>query len=236
MEDENPRRGDEPKRSGGGLRRQRCCRKARSGVYLTCLGVGQGNLNDANLETPIMSYSAKYASNFYGPFRDAADCAPQHGDRTTYQMDPANALEAIREATMDIEEGADIIMVKPALAYLDIICRVREEIDLPVAAYNVSGEFAMVKAADKMGWLDGDKVMMESLIRIPGELTVTVAALAQRFLMRIIISVTTGTVEDRGTHWRVRIGPFETRQAAQDYRTTFEREEGMNTFIVRNKL
>jgi len=115
---------------------------------------------------PIMSYAAKYCSAFYGPFRDAADSAPKFGDRRTYQMDPANALEAIREVSMDIEEGADIIMVKPALPYLDIVCRIREEIDLPLAAYNVSGEYAMIKAADKMGWIDGKKVMMESLTAI----------------------------------------------------------------------
>jgi len=117
-------------------------------------------------QIPIMSYAAKYCSAYYGPFRSAADSAPKFGDRRTYQMDPANALEAIREVTMDIEEGADIIMVKPALAYLDIICRVREEIDLPVAAYNVSGEFSMIKAAEKMGWIDGPKVMMETLTAI----------------------------------------------------------------------
>jgi len=121
--------------------------------------------NDFDM-TPIMSYSAKYCSSFYGPFRDAAESAPQFGDRRTYQMDPANALEAIREATMDVEEGADIIMVKPALPYLDIIYRIREEIDLPVAAYSVSGEFAMIKAAEKMGWLDGQKAMMEALSAI----------------------------------------------------------------------
>ena len=115
---------------------------------------------------PIMSYAAKYCSAFYGPFRAAAESAPQFGDRRTYQMDPANALEAIREATLDIEEGADIIMVKPALPYLDIIYRIREEIDLPVAAYNVSGEFAMIKAAAEKGWLDGPRVMMESLTAI----------------------------------------------------------------------
>ena len=115
---------------------------------------------------PIMSYAAKYCSAFYGPFRHAADSAPKFGDRRTYQMDPANALEAIREVTMDIEEGADIIMVKPALPYLDIVYRIREEIDLPLAAYNVSGEYAMIKAADKMGWIDGKKVMMETLIAI----------------------------------------------------------------------
>jgi len=113
-----------------------------------------------------MSYAAKYCSAYYGPFRQAAQSAPQFGDRRTYQMDPANSREAIREVTMDVEEGADIIMVKPALAYLDIISRVRDEIDLPLAAYNVSGEFAMIKAADRLGWLDGKKVMMETLIAI----------------------------------------------------------------------
>jgi len=115
---------------------------------------------------PIMSYAAKYCSAYYGPFREAADSAPQFGDRRTYQMDPANAQEAIREASMDVEEGADIIMVKPALAYLDIICRVKEEFDLPVAAYNVSGEYSMIKAAAEKGWLDGQQVMMETLTAI----------------------------------------------------------------------
>lgn len=115
---------------------------------------------------PIMSYAAKYCSAYYGPFRDAADSAPQFGDRKTYQMDPANAREAVREATMDVEEGADIIMVKPALPYLDIINRIRNEIDLPLAAYNVSGEFAMIKAAHEKGWIDGPKVMMETLTAI----------------------------------------------------------------------
>jgi porphobilinogen synthase len=115
---------------------------------------------------PIMAYSAKYCSAYYGPFRTAADSAPKFGDRRTYQMDPANAQEAIREATMDIEEGADIVMVKPALAYLDVICRLRQETDLPIAAYNVSGEFSMIKAAEKMGWLDGERTMMETLTAI----------------------------------------------------------------------
>ena len=115
---------------------------------------------------PIMAYSAKYCSSFYGPFREAADSAPQFGDRRTYQMDPANAQEALREATMDVEEGADIIMVKPALPYLDIICRLREEIALPLAAYNVSGEFAMIKAAAAKGWIDEERVMMETLTAI----------------------------------------------------------------------
>lgn len=115
---------------------------------------------------PIMSYAAKYCSAFYGPFREAADSSPQFGDRRTYQMDPANALEAVREASLDVQEGADIIMVKPALPYLDIIARIREEFDLPVAAYNVSGEYAMIKAADQLGWLDGQAVAMESLTAI----------------------------------------------------------------------
>ncbi|MDJ0886509.1 MAG: porphobilinogen synthase [Desulfobacterales bacterium] len=124
-------------------------------------------LDDKNYtHVPIMAYSAKYCSSFYGPFREAADSAPQFGDRRTYQMDPANAQEALREATMDVEEGADIIMVKPALPYLDIICRIREEIDLPVAAYNVSGEFAMIKAAAEKGWIDEDRVMLETLTAI----------------------------------------------------------------------
>ena len=115
---------------------------------------------------PIMSYAVKYHSSFYGPFREAADSAPQFGDRRTYQMDPANALEAIREATMDVEEGADIIMVKPALPYLDILSKLRDEIDLPLAAYNVSGEYSMIKAAEMMGWVDATAVMMETLISI----------------------------------------------------------------------
>jgi porphobilinogen synthase len=124
-------------------------------------------LDDENLShIPIMSYAAKYSSAYYGPFRDAAESAPQFGDRRTYQMDPANAMEAIREVSMDVEEGADIVMVKPALPYLDVICRVRDEFDLPVAAYNVSGEYAMIKAAAHMGWLDGQSVMMETLTAI----------------------------------------------------------------------
>lgn len=117
-------------------------------------------------ETPIMSYAVKYCSAYYGPFRAAANSAPQFGDRRTYQMDPANVLEGIREATMDAEEGADIIMVKPALSYLDVISKVRDEVDLPMAAYNVSGEYAMIKAADQLGWIDGTKVMMETLTSI----------------------------------------------------------------------
>ena len=117
-------------------------------------------------EVAIMSYAAKYASGFYGPFRMAAESAPQFGDRRSYQMDPANAAEALREVAMDLEEGADIIMVKPALAYLDILWRVRTEFDVPVAAYNVSGEFAMVKAAARLGWLEEERVMWEILTAI----------------------------------------------------------------------
>jgi porphobilinogen synthase len=115
---------------------------------------------------PIMSYAAKYASSFYGPFREAADSAPQFGDRRGYQMDPANSHEAMREVALDIEEGADIIMVKPALPYLDIIYRVKQRFDLPVAAYNVSGEYAMIKAAALQGWIDGERVMLEALLSI----------------------------------------------------------------------
>jgi porphobilinogen synthase len=116
--------------------------------------------------TPIMAYAAKYSSSFYGPFREAAESAPQFGDRKSYQMDPANADEAIREISLDVGEGADIIMVKPALAYLDIICRAKQEFDLPLAAYNVSGEYSMIKAAAQMGWLDEEKAMIESLTAI----------------------------------------------------------------------
>jgi porphobilinogen synthase len=117
-------------------------------------------------DLPIMAYAAKYASSFYGPFREAAESAPQFGDRKSYQMDPANADEAIREMSLDVGEGADIIMVKPALAYLDIICRAKQEFDLPLAAYNVSGEYSMIKAAAQLGWLDEEKAMIESLTAI----------------------------------------------------------------------
>jgi porphobilinogen synthase len=114
----------------------------------------------------LLSYAAKYASGFYGPFRDAADSAPQEGDRRGYQMDPANAREALREVRLDIAEGADMIMVKPALSYLDVITRVRAEVDVPVSAYNVSGEYAMVKAAGQNGWIDEKRVMLEILTSI----------------------------------------------------------------------
>jgi porphobilinogen synthase len=115
---------------------------------------------------PIMAYSAKYASAFYGPFREAAESAPQFGDRRGYQMDPANGAEALREVALDIEEGADIVMVKPAMAYLDVLWRVKERFGVPTAAYNVSGEFAMVKAAAARGWIDERRVMLELLVAI----------------------------------------------------------------------
>ncbi|MGZ8461828.1 MAG: porphobilinogen synthase [Candidatus Deferrimicrobiaceae bacterium] len=115
---------------------------------------------------PILSYAAKYASGFYGPFREAAGSAPQFGDRRSYQMDPPNVREALREVALDIQEGADIVMVKPALAYLDVICRIRDAFDLPVAAYNVSGEYSIVKAGEKLGWVDGNRLMMEILVSI----------------------------------------------------------------------
>jgi porphobilinogen synthase len=117
-------------------------------------------------QVPIMSYAVKYASSFYGPFREAAESTPAFGDRRSYQMDPANALEALREATLDVEEGADILMVKPALPYLDIIWRLREEFDHPLAAYHVSGEHSCLKAAGQLGWLDAEAALMESLISI----------------------------------------------------------------------
>ena len=118
------------------------------------------------VEIPIMAYSAKYASAFYGPFREAAESAPQFGDRRSYQMDPANGDEALREVGLDLEEGADIVMVKPALPYLDIVWRVKQEFGGPVAAYNVSGEYAMLKAAGRLGWIDEERVLMESLTSI----------------------------------------------------------------------
>ena len=117
-------------------------------------------------ELPIMAYAAKFASCFYAPFRDAAGSAPQFGDRQSYQMDPANRREALREITLDVEEGADIVMVKPALPYLDVIAAARAQTSLPVAAYQVSGEYSMIKAAGKAGWLDESRAMMESLLAI----------------------------------------------------------------------
>lgn len=119
---------------------------------------------DGYYEIPIMSYAVKYASAYYGPFRDAADSTPTFGDRRTYQMDPANAIEGLLEAEIDDEEEADILMVKPALSYLDIIGALKANFNKPIACYNVSGEYAMIKAADEKGWIDGDRVMMESLL------------------------------------------------------------------------
>jgi len=117
-------------------------------------------------DTPIMAYSAKYASAFYGPFREAADSAPQFGDRRGYQMDPANGQEAMREIALDLDEGADIVMVKPALPYLDVIARARMEFAVPIAAYSVSGEYAMIRAAGQLGWLDEERAMLEALTSI----------------------------------------------------------------------
>jgi porphobilinogen synthase len=117
-------------------------------------------------ETPIMAYAAKYASGFYGPFREAAESTPQFGDRRSYQMDSANGDEALREVELDIREGADIVMVKPAMAYLDIIYRVKRKFGYPVAAYNVSGEYSMIKAAGQNGWIDEQRIMMEVLFAI----------------------------------------------------------------------
>jgi len=129
------------------------------------IGAIRKALDEARFESlPIMSYAAKYASGFYGPFREAAQSTPQFGDRRGYQMDPANVREALKEVAQDLEEGADMVMVKPAMAYLDVIRRVKTQVNVPVAAYNVSGEYSMVKAAAQNGWIDYDRVMMEILI------------------------------------------------------------------------
>jgi porphobilinogen synthase len=131
------------------------------------VGVIRRALDDAGfINTPILSYAAKFASGFYGPFREAADSTPQFGDRRSYQMDSANLREAMREIEADIEEGADMIMVKPAMPYLDVIAAARERFDLPLAAYQVSGEYAMIEAAARNNWIDRDRVMMESLVCI----------------------------------------------------------------------
>ncbi len=148
---------------------------ARAGVDMVApsdmmdgrIGAMRQALDEAGYsDLPIMSYAAKFSSAFYGPFRDAADSAPSFGDRRAYQMDPANALEAMREIESDIEEGADIVMVKPALAYLDVIKEASQRFDLPLAAYQVSGEYAMIKAAARLGWIDEERIMMESLLSI----------------------------------------------------------------------
>ena len=117
-------------------------------------------------QVAIMAYSAKYASAYYGPFREAADSTPQSGDRRGHQMDPANVAEALREVSLDVQEGADIIMVKPALAYLDVIRAVSDEVNMPIAAYNVSGEYAMIEAAAEKGWIDKDRIVLETLMGI----------------------------------------------------------------------
>src|SRR5450432_3404485 len=140
---------------------------APSGMMDGFVGFLRESLDEEGFESAaILSYAAKYASAFYGPFRTAVDSAPSFGDRHGYQMDPANVREAIREVALDVEEGADIIMVKPALAYLDVISEVRNEFDLPIAAYNVSGEYAMLKAAAEKGWIDYDRAMLETLLSI----------------------------------------------------------------------
>lgn len=154
---------------------QQCVSHARAGADVVApsgmmdgmVGAIRKGLDEAGFTwLPILSYAAKYASGFYGPFRDAAESPPQFGDRSGYQMDPANSDEALREVALDIAEGADIVMVKPALAYLDIIRRVKERFDVPIAAYNVSGEFAMVKAAAQKGWIDEKRVALEILTSI----------------------------------------------------------------------
>ncbi len=138
---------------------------APSGMMDGTIAMIRESLDNAGYPNlPIMGYSVKYASAFYGPFRDAADSAPSFGDRRTYQMDPSNRDEGMREATFDDEEGADILMVKPAMSYLDIIRDLKNNFDRPIACYNVSGEYAMVKAAAEKGWIDGERVMMESLL------------------------------------------------------------------------
>jgi len=148
---------------------------ARSGVDIIApsdmmdgrVGAIRAALDKAGFEnTPILSYAAKFSSGFYGPFREAADSAPQFGDRRSYQMDPANVREAMREIELDVEEGADMIMVKPAMPYLDVIAAARDRFDLPLAAYQVSGEYAMIEAAARNQWIDRERVMMESLICI----------------------------------------------------------------------
>ena len=138
---------------------------APSGMMDGFVGFLRESLDEEGFEqVGLLSYAAKYASAYYGPFREAVDSAPAFGDRATYQMDPANVREAMREVALDVEEGADIVMVKPALAYLDVIAEVRREFDLPVAAYNVSGEYAMLKAAAEKGWIDHDRTMLETLL------------------------------------------------------------------------
>jgi porphobilinogen synthase len=140
---------------------------APSGMMDGMIGYLRETLDEEDLDqVALLSYAAKYSSAYYGPFRTAVDSAPSFGDRRGYQMDPANVREAVREVSLDVEEGADMVMVKPALAYLDVIGEVRREFDVPVAAYNVSGEYAMLKAAAEKGWVDYERAMMETLLSI----------------------------------------------------------------------
>jgi porphobilinogen synthase len=140
---------------------------APSGMMDGQVGAVRAALDGAGFDqVAILAYSAKYASAFYGPFRDAAECAPQFGDRAAYQMDPANGAEALREVLLDIAEGADAVMVKPAMSYLDVVRRIADAVDVPVAAYQVSGEYAMVEAAAERGWIDRDRVIAETLTSI----------------------------------------------------------------------
>ncbi|HUH00792.1 MAG TPA: porphobilinogen synthase [Kofleriaceae bacterium] len=161
---------------------------APSGMLDGFVGAAREALDEESYEqVAIMAYSAKYASAYYGPFRDAVDSAPQHGDRKGYQMDPANSREALREVTLDVAEGADIVMVKPALAYLDIIRMISDEVDQPIAAYNVSGEYALLKAAAANGWVDYERIMMETLTsirRAGAEMILTYHALEAAKLLR----------------------------------------------------
>ncbi len=161
---------------------------APSGMLDGFVGACRESLDEEGFsQVAIMAYSAKYASAFYGPFRDAADSAPQRGDRRGYQMDPGNAREAVREVGLDVSEGADVVMVKPALPYLDIIRAVADEVDLPLAAYNVSGEYSMLKAAAARGWIDHDRAMMEALTsirRAGADIIITYHALEAARLLR----------------------------------------------------
>ena len=161
---------------------------APSGMLDGFVGACRESLDEDGFhKVGIMAYSAKYASAFYGPFRDAVDSAPQEGDRRGYQMDPANAREAVREVGLDVSEGADIVMVKPALAYLDIIRAVADEVDLPLAAYNVSGEYSMLKAAAEKGWVDHDRAVLETLTairRAGADIIITYHALEAAKLLR----------------------------------------------------
>ena len=153
------------------------------------IGAIRKRLDEEGFEnTGIMSYSAKYASSFYGPFRDALDSAPGFGDKKTYQMDPANAIEGVKEAWLDIEEGADMVMVKPGLPYLDMVCRVKEKSEVPVSVYHVSGEYAMIKAAAAQGWIDEDAAIMESLLSFKRAGADLIATYFSRDAVRILKS------------------------------------------------